>query len=98
MWRLVQLLRKQHSMRGITSGHLLLNRYWKRFYPNSYTNWLKREMGKLECCKGKSVGCLGIRHCVITHHRRHDSTLDKRKEFARCCMHSMAMNEQYRVH
>ena len=98
MWRLLQLLRKQHLMRGIKSGPILLNKFWKGMMPNSFTNWMKREMGKLESCKGKSVSCLGIRHSVITHQRRHDSTLDKRKEFARCCMHSESMNEQYRVH
>ena len=98
MWRLVQLLRKQHALRGITSGFLLLNRYWKRMHPNSYTNWMKREMGKLESWKGKSSGCLAIRHSVITHRRRNDSTLEKRKEFARCCMHGIAQSEHYRVH
>jgi len=98
MWRLAQLLRKQHAMRGITSGNLLLNRYWKRMLPNSFTNWMKREMGKLESCKGKNVSCLGIRHSVITHKRRNDTTLAQREELAYKAMHSAAINELYRVH
>ena len=99
MWRLLQLLRKQHSMRNIKSGHILLNRFWRGMKPNAFTNWMKREMGKLESCKGKAVSCLGIRHSVITHRRRHDSTLHKRSEFTRCCMQSSNhMNDQYRVH
>ena len=98
MWRLVQLLRRQHTMRGVTSGNLILNRYWKPILPNSFTNWMKREMGKLESCKGKNISCLGIRHSVITHRRRKDTTLEKRAEFAEKCMHSAAMNEIYRVH
>jgi hypothetical protein len=98
MWRLLQLLRRQHTMRGKTNGHLILNRYWKPILPNSFTNWMKREMGKLESCKGKSVSCLSIRHSVITHRRRNDTTLEQRKLFAENCMHSAAMNELYRIH
>ncbi len=98
MWRLIQLLRSQHALRGLKSGYLLLNRYWKQLHRNAFTNWMKREMGKLEACKGKSVGCLGIRHSVITHKRRNDSTLEKRNQFAYHCMHSAKRNEQYRVH
>jgi hypothetical protein len=98
MWRLLQLLRRQHTMRGLTTGSLILNRYWKPILPNSFTNWMKREMGKLETCKGKSVSCLGIRHSVITHRRRKDTTLAQRKKFADDCMHSCAMNELYRLH
>jgi hypothetical protein len=97
MWRLVQLLRRQHKMRGLTSGNLILNRYWKPMLPNSFTNWMKREMGKLASCKGKNVSCLGIRHSVITHRRRNDLTLEQRQAFAENCMHSAAMNDQYRV-
>ena len=98
MWRLLQLLRRQHTMRGKTKGHLILNRYWKPILPNSFTNWMKREMGKLESCKGKNVSCLSIRHSVITHRRRNDTTLEQRKQFAENCMHSAAMNELYRIH
>ena len=98
MWRLVQLLRRQHSMRGMTKGNLILNRYWKPILPNSFTNWMKREMGKLESCKGKNVSCLSIRHSVITHKRRNDTTLEQRQQFAENCMHSAAMNELYRIH
>jgi hypothetical protein len=65
---------------------------------NSYCNWLKREMGKLEPCKGKSVGCLAIRNSVITHMRRKDTTISERKAMAYNCMHKMQCNEMYRVH
>jgi len=99
MWRLVQLLRRQHKLRGVTrNSPILLSRYWKPMSRNSYCHWLKREMGKMECCKGKSVGCLAIRHSVITHRRRNDTTLQARKEFAYNCMHQVATNELYRVH
>ena len=99
MWRLVQLLRRQHKLRGVTGNSpILLSRYWKPLTRNSYCHWLKREMSKIECCKGKSVGCLAIRHSVITHRRRNDTTLEARKAFAYNCMHQVSMNELYRVH
>ena len=99
MWRLAQLLRRQHKLRGVTGNStLLLSRFWKPMPRNSYCHWLKREMRKLECCKGKSVGCLAIRHSVITHKRRNDSTLAARKQFAYNCMHRPQMNEFYRTH
>ena len=99
MWRLAQLLRRQHKMRGLTKeSPLILSRFWKPMTRNSYCHWMKREMGKLECCKGKSVGCLAIRHSVITHRRRNDSTLADRKTFAYNCMHKPTTNELYRVH
>ena len=97
-WRLLQLLRKQHKLRGMTSGTLLLNSYWRPMSRNGFSAWMKRYMGKLEACKGKSVGCLAIRHSVITHHRRHDSKLNERDEFAYRCMHSPQQNEFYRIH
>jgi hypothetical protein len=99
MWRLSQLLRKQHKLRGVTkNAPILISRYWRPMTRNSYCNWLKREMGKLEPCKGKSVGCLAIRNSVITHKRRHDSKMLDRQEFAYNCMHRPAANELYRCH
>lgn len=99
MWRLAQLLRRQHKMRGVTeNAPLLVSRYWRPMSRNSYCNWLKREMGKLEPCKGKSVGCLAIRNSVITWMRRNDTTLAERERFAYNCMHKPATNEIYRVH
>ena len=97
-WRLVQLLKKQHKIRNLEPGNLLLNRYWRPMKANAFTNWMKREMGKLPECEGKAVGCLSLRHSIITHRRRNDSTLDQREEFARCCMHSASTNELYRIH
>jgi len=97
MWRLAQLLRMQHSMRGIREDSpLLLNRYWKPMTRNSFCQWLKREMGKFECCKGKSVGCLMIRNCVISHRRRKEMKLSEKQQFAKDCMHSAKQNELYR--
>lgn len=98
MWRLAQLLRKQHKLRGVEKdAPLLVSRYWRPMSRNSYCNWLKREMGKLEPCKGKSVGCLAIRNSVITHKRRNDSSMLDRKQFAYNCMHRPETNEMYRV-
>ena len=98
MWRLAQLLRGQHAMRGIVSDStLLLSKYWKPMSRNSFCVWLKREMSKFECCKGKSVGCLLIRNCVISHRRRKDMKLAQKEQFARDCMHSAGQNELYRV-
>ena len=96
-WRLMQLLRKQHALRGIKSGNLILGRYWKPLNPNAFTNWMVREMGKLDSCKGKRVGCLAIRHSVITHHHRNSKKLQKMKDFAYCCMHTLTTNMEYRV-
>jgi hypothetical protein len=99
MWRLAQLLRKQHKLRGVTeNATLLVSRYWRSMSRNSYCNGLKREMSRLEPCKGKSVGCLAIRNSVITHKRRHDSKILEREEFAYNCMHQAATNEMYRCH
>jgi hypothetical protein len=97
-WRLLQLIRKQHTMRNVTSGRIFLNRYWRGMSRNGFTTWLRREMGKIDACKGKNVGCLAIRHSVITHTRRNDTKYEARKEFARRCMHSCRQNEDYRVH
>lgn len=97
MWRLAQLLRAQHAMRGIREDSpLLLSRYWKPMSRNSFCVWLKREMGKFECCEGKAVGCLMIRNCVITHRRRKDMKLIEKEKFAKDCMHSTKQNELYR--
>ena len=99
MWRLAQLLRRQHKKRGVTrNAPLLLSRYWRKMSKNAFCNWLKREMRKLDCCKGKSVGCLAIRNSVITYRRRNDSKLSERAEFAYACMHKPSTNELYRCH
>ena len=98
MWRLFGLLRKQQKMRDITSGPILLNRYWKPMTKNGYSSWLKREMKKCHGCADKEVGCLIIRHAVITHKRRHCMTNAQREKFANQCMHSSKTNDDYRVH
>ena len=98
LWRLFGLIRKQQKMRDINSGHLLLNRYWKRMTPNGYSSWLKREMKKCPGCDKKEVGCLIIRHSVITHKRRHCMTNAQSEKFASQCMHSAKTNNDYRVH
>ena len=98
MWRLFGLLRKQQKMRDIDSGTILLNRYWKPMTKNGYSSWLKREMKSCKGCEDKNVGCLIIRHAVITHMRRKCMTTHQREAFANQCMHSAGLNEKYRVH
>ena len=98
LWRLFSLLRKQQKMRDIQSGPILLNRYWRKMSKNGYSSWLKREMKKCYGCADKEVGCLIIRHAVITHKRRHCMTNAQREKFANQCMHSAATNDTYRVH
>ena len=58
---------------------------------------MKREMKKCPGCEGKSVGCLLIRHCVISHKTRNNPTIKQQREFADACMHSCAQNQRYRV-
>ena len=98
MWRLFGLLRKQQKMREITSGHILLNRYWRKMTKNGFSSWIKREMKKCYGCADKEVGCLIIRHAVITHKRRHCMTNAQREKFALQCMHTPKTNDDYRVH
>ena len=96
MWRLWRLLKKQQMKRKATSGHILLNKYWKPMTPNGYSTWLKREMRRCKACSEKTVGCLMLRHCVISHYRRNDMPMAKRDAFARRCLHSSAVNDIYR--
>ncbi len=97
MWRLAQLLRKQQKMRSMKSGNILLNRYWRKMSPNGFSTWMKREMKKCPGCEDKSVGCLILRHCVITHKNRNAPTIKQNREFAAKCMHSTTLNARYRV-
>ena len=98
MWRLFSLIRKQQKMREIDSGTILLNRYWRPMSKNGYSSWLKREMKNCRGCHDKEVGCLIIRHSVITHKRRHCMTIAQKEKFANECMHSSKRNDEYRVH
>ena len=98
LWRLFGLIRKQQKMRDISSGHILLNRYWRKMSKNGFSSWLKREMKKCYGCADKEVGCMIIRHSVITHKRRHDLTNAQREKFAMQCMHTAKTNDDYRVH
>ena len=97
MWRLAQLLRAHHTMRGVKEDmNLILSRYWRPMSRNSFCTWLKREMRAFECCKGKNVGCLMIRNVVISHRRRSEMKLAQKEQFAKDCMHSTKQNELYR--
>ena len=98
MWRLLRLLIKQQKLRGHTSGTLLLNKYGRKMSKNSFSAWFRTEMKKCPGCECKEVGCMIIRHSVITHKRGGCMTLEKRERFADQCMHSCKSNEQYRVH
>ena len=98
MWRLLRLLIKQQKLRDHTSGMVLLNRYGRKMTKNGYSSWFKREMKKCPGCECKEVGCLILRHSVITHKRGGCMTIEKRGKFADQCMHSVGCNEQYRVH
>ena len=97
MWRIFSLLRKQQKMRDIGSGPILLNRYWRKLSPNGYSSWLRREMKKCEGCEEKAIGCLIIRHSVITHKYKGSMTLAQQKSFATACMHGSKQNALYRV-
>ena len=85
-------------MREIQSGTVLLNRYWRPMTKNGYSTWLVREMKKCPDCADKCIGVLILRHSVITHKTRHIPTLEERERFAHSCMHSVHMNDLYRVH
>lgn len=98
MWRLLKLLRKQHKMREIESGGILLNRYWRPMKKNAYSAWFMREMKKCKGCEEKDVGCLIMRHSVITHLLRNNHTIRQRDKISHNCMHSTKCNENYRVH
>ena len=97
MWRLAQLIRRQHKLRGVEAdAHLLLSKYWRPMTRNTFCNWMKREMSTFDCCKGKSIGCLAIRRSVISHKRRGDRRMVDLKQIASDCMHSVKANELYR--
>ena len=98
MWRLLKLLIKQQKLRDHTSGMILLNRYGRKMTKNGYSTWFKREMKKCPGCECKEVGCLILRHSVITHKRGGCMTNSQRDSFANCCMHSASCNDNYRVH
>ena len=96
MWRLWRLLKKQQTKRKATEGRMLLNTRWKPMTPNGYSTWLKREMKRCKACEKKTVGCMMIRHSVISHYRRNDMSMEKKDAFARRCLHSSAVNDIYR--
>ena len=96
MWKLFSLLRRQHKLRSINSGYILLNRYWRRMSPNGYSTWLKRETKAIPGCDKKTVGVLAIRHSVITHKLRNERSIKDRQKFASECMHSTKQNQLYR--
>ena len=98
MWRLLQLLIKQQKLRDHTSGTILVNRYGRKMTKNGYSSWFKREMKKCPGCECKEVGCLILRHSVITHKRGGCMTNAQRDKFAAQCMHSASCNDTYRVH
>ena len=98
MWRIFSALRIQQTKRGVRkTGHLLLNKYYRPMTPNGYTSWITREMKRCPGCEKKAVGCMIIRHCCITHKRRHEMTNEEKRKFAGECMHSEKTNNQYRV-
>ena len=98
MWRLAQLLRKQHALRGHTGeGYLIRSSNWKPLTPNAFTMWFKRELSRCcECCAGKSLGCSMLRKIKISHKRRHEMSLADKTQLAKECMHSVATSEIYR--
>jgi len=97
MWRLAQLLRKQHALRGHTGeGHLLRNCSWKALTPNAFTMWFQRELGKCCGCEGKKLGCTMLRKIKISHKRRNEMSLAEKQTFATQCMHSVKASSLYR--
>ena len=98
MWRIWGMLRLQQKKREYSGGHMILNKYYRPMTPTGFTSWMTREMKRCPGCEKKAVGCMLIRHCCITHERRHEKTIAEKKAFADKCMHSVARNEQYRVH
>ena len=98
MWRLWGLLRKQLNLRKIYKGHILNSKYYRPMSLNGFSSWMQREMKRCEACKGKCVSTMIIRHCCITHKRRHEMTNEKKREYAKDCLHSEQRNNLYRVH
>lgn len=98
LWRIFAALKIQQKKRGIKgTGHLLLNKYYRPMTPNGFTSWMKREMKRCPGCEKKAIGCMIVRHCCITHKRRHEMTNEEKRKFAGDCMHSQKMNNDYRV-
>ena len=98
LWRLWSLLRRQHIKREIKGGKILLNKHYKGMTPNGFSSWMSREMKQCPGCEKKKISCMIIRHCCITHKRRHEMTNEQKKKFASECMHSEKTNNQYRTH
>ena len=98
LWRIFSALKIQQGKRGISkTGHLLLNKYYRPMTPNGYSSWVIREMRRCPGCEKKAVSCMIIRHCCISHKRRHEMTIEESRKFASDCMHSEKMNTRYRV-
>ena len=97
LWRLWGLLKKQQNRRKIYKGHILLNKYYRPMSPSGFTTWLKNEMRLCEGCEKKGISCMIIRHCCITHRRRHEMSLYQKRQFAHDCLHSEGRNELYRT-
>ena len=97
MWRLVSLLIKQQKKRKLGTNFIMVNRHWRKFTGSGFSNFLSRELKKMPGCEHKSVGCTSLRHSVITHHNRNDKTIAQKTEWARRCMHSTKLNDQYRL-
>ena len=94
----LSIIRRQQKLRHLPTGHVLLNRYWRLMSPNGYSTYFKREMKKMPGCERKTVGCMAIRHSVITHFRRGEMKITAEKAFADRCMHkSTERNKQYRI-
>ena len=98
MWRLFKLIFRQQKLRSLDPGHLLLNRYWDPMTPNGYSTWFKREMKRMPDCGKRVIGCMAIRHSVISHYRRNEMRLLAKNDFANRCMHSVKRNELYVIH
>ena len=97
LWRLWALLRKQQMKRGIKSGKILLNKHYRGLTPGAFSGWLAREMKRCPGCEKKMISCMIIRHCCITHKRRHEMTNEEKEQYAEKCMHSSKTNNEYRV-
>ena len=97
LWRLWSLLKKQQNLRKIYHGYILLNKFYKPMSPSGFTVWLKNEMKRCEGCEKKDISCMMIRHCCITHKRRHEMSLLQKRQFAHDCLHSQPRNELYRT-
>ena len=97
LWRLWALLRRQQVKRG-KEGKILLNKHYKGMTANGFSSWMAREMKACPGCEKKDISCMIIRHCCITHKRRHEMTNDEKAKYAEECMHSEKTNNEYRAH